>query len=621
MAAINGQKRATGGWNRKTLEQHIADGTYRADRHGPLAPSVLDYPKPPLKVRASIKSQRRWFRNLHDELAFRDGCRFNERLAEHAAAFFPKYLRHSKGEWRGKAFELLPWQRDDLIYPLFGWVRADGTRRFRRVFVEIPKKNGKSTLASGIGLYMLCADCEGGAEIYSAAADKDQAGIVHGEAIRMAEASEELSRCLKINKSTHNIGYHATASWYRALSNEPGGKEGLNIHACIIDELHVWRGRDLWDTLRYGYRSRRQPLQFVITTAGDDDQSVCYSELQRARQVLAGEIRDDAFLPLIYEAAPEDDWTSEDVWRKANPSLGSTFAAESLREDVAAAKGRAAEESTFKRYSLNIWQRASNQWLSPDAWAANRREFSGTDMLGCPCYGGLDLSRTSDMTALALVFPWEENGRPVFRQLVRFWLPEQAQEKYRHKINIPAWLASGCLELMGDDYGPVEAAIAEAAAQFDLAGIAYDRMYARDFAKQLGDEHGIVCVEFAQTITQYAGPTAEYERMLLNEALHHNGNPVLTWQAGHVHVKTDANANKRPVKPPHGDHRKIDGIVSGIMALEYAMRMQAEGVSAYDTPDAVFNVDDLMEQQTESPTEEEAWETQEEYATDDGTYV
>jgi phage terminase large subunit-like protein len=579
-------RRAGGGWNKKTLEQHLADGTYQAYRHGPLEANKLDYPKPKGRVRAGIKSQRKWFRNASDELAWREGYRFSEPLAMHAANFFHLYLKHSKGEWYGKPFELLKWQREDLIYPLFGWVRPDGKRRFRRAFVEIPKKNGKSTLASGIGLYMLCADGEPGAEVYSAAADKEQAGIVHGEAMRMAEASTALSACLKVNGSTKNILYKAFKSWYRALSSEPGGKEGLNIHACIIDELHIWKGRELWDTLRYGYRSRREPLQFVITTAGDDDQSICYGELERARAVINGAIRDDNYFALVYEASPEDDWTTEETWRKANPSLGSTFTVQSLREDAEAAKGRVSEEAVFKRYSLNIWQKASNPWLSMDDWQKNYRPFCGEDMAGRDCYGGLDLSRTRDMTALALVFPWDDDGKVMYRQLVRFWLPEVAIERYKDRIDLEQWHADGWLEYMGDNYDPVEKAIEEAANQFNLIGLAYDKMYARDFTEKLADNHGIDCIEFPQTIMNLAGPTKEYERLLILNNLHHNGNPVLAWQAGHVQVKPDNNANIRPIKPPNEDYRKIDGIVAGVMALDLAMR---ENGSAMSSGLAFFN--------------------------------
>lgn len=576
MTTATKKKRPWGGANRKPLEQHLAEGTYRADRHGPIAESVLDYPKPAPNLKLSIKSALAWCRNDADRAAVQAGCRFDERLAAHAAGFFPRFLQHSKGQWAGQAFELLQWQRDLLIYPIFGWIRKDGTRRFRRAFVEVAKKNGKSTLASGIGLYLLVADGEPGAEVYSAASDRDQASIVHGEAIRMAEASAALSACLKINRSNRNILYEHTNSWYRALSNEPGGKEGLNIHACIIDELHVWHGRELWDTLRYGYRSRRQPLQFVITTAGDDDQSICYAELERARAIIRGDVRDHAYFGLVYEAQPEDDWLDESVWEKANPSLGSTFTVESLREDAEAAKGKAGDEAVFKRYSLNIWQRATNPWLSMDDWGKCERQYTLDEMAGMDCYAGLDLSRTRDMTALELVFPLEEDGRTIYRQWPIFWLPEAAVEQYKNRIDILGWQRSGALSLIGDSYADVEATIVDVSQRFNLIELAFDPMYARDLAEKLQNDHGIMMVEFPQTIMQFAGPTAEYERLLIHGALHHPGNAVLTWQAGNVNIKNDANANKRPVKPPGADYRKIDGIVAGIMALKRAMARQPQ---------------------------------------------
>lgn len=580
MTTLAKKKRTWGGANRKPVEQHLAEGTYRADRHGPLAPSILDYPKPRPDLTESIKAARRWIHNAGDELAFAAGCRFCEPLAEHAAGFFPKYLRHSKGQWAGQPFQLLPWERDELIHPLFGWIRPDGTRRFRRAFVECPKKQGKSTIASGIGLYMVSADGEPGAEVYSAASDRDQASIVHGEAIRMVEASPALSACLKVNRSNRNILYEHTNSWYRALSNEPGGKEGLNIHACIIDELHIWHGRDLWDTLRYGYRSRRQPLQFVITTAGDDDQSVCYAELERARSIIRGDVRDDAYFALVYEAQPEDDWLDEAVWAKANPSMGHTFTVETLREDAMAAKGKASDEAVFKRYSLNIWQRATNPWLSMDDWAKCERQYTLDEMAGRDCYAGLDLSRTRDMTALVLVFPIEQDdGRTIYRQWPIFWLPEAAVEQYKNRLDIAGWQRSGAMSLMGDTYADVEAAILDVSKRFNLVELAFDPMYARDLAEKLQNEQGIPVVEYPQTIMQFAGPTAEYERLLIHGALHHPGNPVLTWQAGNVNIKTDANANKRPVKPPGPDYRKIDGIVAGIMAVGRAMARQPQASS------------------------------------------
>lgn len=239
------KRRPGPGGPRKSIERHILEGTLDISRHRErLQAEVSPFPPKPRKtVRASARSQSRWVHNESDQRAVRNGCRFNEALAQHAVDFFAKFLAHSKGQWTGKPFDLLGWQRDDLIYPLFGWVRKNSTRRFRCVYVEIPKKNGKSTIASAIGLYMLCAEEEPGAEVYSMASDRDQASIVHGEAINMVDALPALSAVIKLNRSTKCMSHLESYSSYKAASSKAAGKEGINIHCGIIDELHVWQGR------------------------------------------------------------------------------------------------------------------------------------------------------------------------------------------------------------------------------------------------------------------------------------------------------------------------------------------------------------------------------------------
>src|SRR5215831_5309752 len=280
-----------------------------------------------------------------DEAALAEGCTFHAASAERVRQFFRSFLRHSKGQWAGKPFELLDWQFTDIIAPLFGWKRADGSRRFRRAYIEVPKKNGKSTLASGIGLYLLVGDGEPGAEVYSVAADRYQANIVHGEAIRMVRASPGLSSRLELNRTTHNISFPKLSAWYRSLSSEANTKEGLNAHGLIIDELHAWKGRGLWDALRYAGRSRRQPLLFAITTAGDDMDSICREQHDYAKGVLSGEILDTRFFAYIRRAAAiaegdreDDDWADPAIWHKANPSLGVTIDPGEFARDVEEAK-------------------------------------------------------------------------------------------------------------------------------------------------------------------------------------------------------------------------------------------------------------------------------------------
>lgn len=514
-----------------------------------------------------------WVRTKSDELAVEQGCYFDERAAERVRTFFSKFLRHSKGEWAGKPFELLPWQWDDLIAPLFGWKNKDGKRRFREAFVGIPKKNGKSTIGAGIGLYLLCGDNEQGAEVYSAASDRDQASIVHGEAIRMVESSEALSSYLTINRSTKNILFGKTQSVYRALSGEAQSKEGLNASGIIVDELHVWHGDATWNALKYAGRSRRQPLRFTITTAGEDKQTICGREWDYALGVQRGEIEDTRYFSYVRQAETSDDWKDPATWQKANPSLGSTFTVEDFAADVRKAEVSPTEQASFQRYSLNIWTTSTQRWLRVEDWKRCKQDYTAEDLAGESCFGGLDLAKTQDMTALVLVFPHEEG----YRILPYFWLPESAVTNPNSPAQYRVWAQQGLIEVTpGDvcDYRFIKRRIGEIADKFYLNEFAYDPYNAEQITQEITEEFGIPRILFPQTISNFAEPTAEFERQVIGGTLQHNGHAILDWQASHCTVKTDANNNRRPVKPPGGDHRKIDGMVAAIMGLSRAMRAQ-----------------------------------------------
>lgn len=518
----------------------------------------------------------RWVRSPADERAVAEGCAFDGKAAARVKDFFARFLRHSKGEWAGKPFELLAWQWEDVIAPLFGWLRPDGSRRFRASYIEIPKKNGKSALASGIGLYLLAGDREAGAEVYSVAADRDQAGIVHGEAVRMVEASPPLLRHLVVNYSTKNITFPSAKSWYKALSSEAGTKEGLNAHGLIIDELHVWSGRGLWDALRYADRARRQPLRFAITTAGDDPHSICREQHDYARGVLCGKIDDTRLFAYIRAArqtsegdAADDDWRQPETWRRANPSMGATIREDDFAADVAEAERSPVSQATFKRYSLNVWSTSTNPWLRAEDWAACLD--ATRDLSGAECYGGLDLAVNDDMTALSLLFPDGEGG---YDMRAWFWLPEQAAMSPDSPPHYRVWADQGLLELTPGsacDYDYVKRRVGEIVTNHDLRELAYDPYNAEKTTQEMEAEYGVRRIAFGQTTANFAGPTAEFERLLLMRRLRHDGNPILAWQAGHVTAKTDINGNKRPAKPKNRDPRKVDGIVAAVMAMGRAM--------------------------------------------------
>lgn len=326
-----------------------------------------------LKRRAQLEGWAKFIRSESDERALLAGYTFNEKRALRCVNFFPAFLRHSKGDFGGKPFELLDWQRDDLVYPLFGWLRPNGTRRYTRSYVEIPKKNGKSTIASGIGLYLLVGDREQGAEVYCAATDKKQANIVQGEAAVMVDASPALAEVLRVHRSSSTINFHATNSFMRALSGEAAGNEGWNAHAIIVDELHKWHGRKLWDALKWAFAARRQPLLFVITTAGDDPLSVCRQQHDYALGVNDGTIPDLNFFGYVRCAEDDDDWLDPATWRKANPSLGITMDEARFAEDVLEASKTPESQASFKRYRLNVWNAGENSWLKPASWKACQR--------------------------------------------------------------------------------------------------------------------------------------------------------------------------------------------------------------------------------------------------------
>jgi phage terminase large subunit-like protein len=384
----------------------------------------------------------RWIRCEADERAVAQGCRFDLASAERVRTFFRRFLRHSKGEWAGKPFELLDWQWEMVVGPLFGWLREDGSRRFRRSYIEVPKKNGKSSLFSGLGLYLLSADREPGAEVYSAAVDRDQASIVFLEAANMVDASPELSSRLQVVRSTKRIVFHRSRSFYRALSADVPAKEGINAHAVLIDELHAQKNRQMWDTLRYAGAARRQPLHLCVTTAGYDRHSICWEQHDYALKVLDGTIDDASFLGYIAAASDEADWTDPEVWRGANPSFGVTVSAEQFAEDCREARESAAKENSFRRYRLNQWTEQAVRWLSLEKWDA----CDGTaDLEGKTCFAGLDLSSTTDISALVLVFALEQ-GR--YAALSFFWVPEEGARRRQDRDRVPylPWIKQGYIE-------------------------------------------------------------------------------------------------------------------------------------------------------------------------------
>lgn len=520
-----------------------------------------------------------WIRTPADELAVENGCWFDIDAAERVRHFFRRFLRHSKGQWADKPFELLDWQWQDVVAPLFGWKRTDGTRRYRRGYVEVPKKNGKSTLFAGLSLYLLTCDSEPGAEIYSAAVDRDQASIVFNEGANMVDRSPHLTSRLSVIRSTKRIVDHRSRSLYRALSADVPAKEGINAHAVLIDELHAQRTRDLWDTLRYAGASRRQPLHLSITTAGFDRHSICYEQHDYALKVLDGTVKDAAFFAYIAAAGNKDDWTAPEVWRKANPSFGVTIDAEQFAEDCREAQESPAKENSFRRYRLNQWTEQDVRWMSMQKWDACADEVG--DLSGRTCFAGLDLSSTTDVSALVLVFP-NDDGYSV---LPFFWVPEEGarQRERRDRVPYGDWVREEFMEATpGEvvDYDRIRNRINELGKQYYISQVAIDRWNATQLATQLAGD-GFEMIAFGQGYASMSAPTKKLEEVVLARRLRHGGHPVLRWMAGNVSIEQDAADNWKPSKKKSCE--RIDGIVALVMGLDLAAR-EDNSRSIYETP-------------------------------------
>ena len=478
------------------------------------------------------------------------------------AKFFSK-LRHTKGEWAGKPFALEPWQ-EAIVEKVFGTLKADGTRQYRTVYIEVPRKNGKSTLCAGLGAYLLYSDEEPGAEVYSAAADRDQAAIVFEQAKAMVEGNEELAEFSEVYR--RSIVVPSKGRVWKVLSADAPTKHGLNAHGIIFDELHAQPNRDLWDVLTTSTGARRQPLVVAITTAGYDRHSICYQIHDYALKVRDGIITDDTFLPVIFAAGAEDDWTAEETWRKANPGLGTTVKLEYLRQECDRAKEMPAAQNTFRRLHLNQWTEQADRWIDMAVWDKNAGDVDEAELLGRPCYVGLDLASTTDLCALVALFPLED-GKYAVR--AKFWVPEENVQKRVHRDRVPydVWIRDGLIESTPGnvvDYEFIRAAVGDWLTKYQVQEVAFDPWNASHLVTELQGD-GAKMVEFRQGFASMSAPTKQFGKLLLAGELMHGGNPVLRWMASNVSVKQDPAGNLKPDKSTSTE--RIDGIVAAIMAL------------------------------------------------------
>lgn len=510
------------------------------------------------------------------------GLHFDRAAAEHVVQFFG-FLRHSKGEWAGEPFELAPWQQF-MLWALFGWKRADGLRRFRIAYIEVPRKNGKTTIVAGLGLYLLVADGEPGAEVYSAATKRDQAKLSWSEAVRMVGASAALSNMVQHWKSSDNLSVEATASRFMPLGADADTMDGLNIHAGLIDELHAHRTRAVVDVLHTATGARRQPLIVEITTAGFDQESICYEHYTYSRQVLAGTAEDDTWFAFIAEADEGDDWMDPVTWAKANPNLGISVKVDDLHRKCEQAQKMPAQQNAFRRLHLDQWTQQSDRWIDLTLWDANNRGVDVDKLVGRECYGGLDLSSVSDLTAWVMAFPTVEDPEQV-DVLARFWCPQSRLEDGTNKYQAQylAWAREGWLEVTPGnavDYGFIKQAVLEDAERYALRNVNVDRLFqGYQVSMELQDE-GMEVFGMGQGFISMAAPMREFERRLLSKKINHGGNPILRWMADNVAVRQDPAGNLKVDKAT--SQGKVDGIVALVMALDRCMRHEPKRRSVYE---------------------------------------
>jgi phage terminase large subunit-like protein len=682
---------------------------------------------------------------------------FDADAADAACDSFKNYLRHTKGEWAGRPFELLPWQADLIVRPLFAWKRSsDGARRFRKVFVEVAKKAGKalaldtpiptpggwttmgalqpgefvlgvegrpvrvvgatgvmrdhpcfrlrfsdgttvvadaehlwytlvclpgehnasgclsttrqirdtvgsrhllpaslsaskgivavepvpsvpvrcievqardglflvgegsvpthnSGLASGLGLLLAFGDGEPGAEVYAVAADRDQARIVFGDAKTMARMNPDFLAAAGIEVLQNAIVQSSTNSTFKALSAEVGTKHGFNVHGLIVDEFHAQRSRDLFDALYKGTSARRQPVIFIITTAGDDRESICYEEYQYAKNVRDGVIPDEQYLAVVFESDPSEDWTDEAVWHKSNPSLGVTKSLEYMRAECEAAQAEPRKRNSFLRLELNRWTESRTVWISPETWeACARKEREIPDAKSLVACAGLDLSSTTDLTACVVAFrrpdprsaqqievdAGDDRGHP--RRVLTvdfsvdllewFWLPREVLRERARKDRVPydTWARDGWLGVTdGDmvDYRQVHETLdREIRAKYQLGEVGYDPWNAQQLALALADD-GFKMVEVRQGYGSLSAPAKLFEALVRARRITYSGSPLMRWCVANCEVSSDAAGNIKPVKPSgaYSATRRIDGVVAALIALQRLMLTPEPEQSVYAT--------------------------------------
>jgi phage terminase large subunit-like protein len=494
---------------------------------------------------------------------------------------FIRLLKHSKGKWGrggGAAFVLEPWEQF-VVWVAFGWKRkSDGMRRFRTLWLEVARKNGKSTLVAALGLYLAFADGEPAAEVYSASTKRDQSRIVHAEAVRFVRKNPLLKKYIRIYKD--NLSIEKTSSKYEPLGADTDSTDGLNVHGVIADEVHQWKSREMWEVLETATGAREQPMIIAITTAGVDRNTLCFEKHEHTRRVLEGwkdnSYVDDTWFGVIYTLDDRDDWRDQANWVKANPNLGVCKYLDDMEMKAQRAEQMSSMLNNFLRRELNVWVHGEAKAINMEQWRACGGDAPALEMeeqlRGKVCYAGLDLGSSSDLTAFVMVFP-DENE--TMRVVCRFWIPEDNMLIRTRDAGVmyQDWAREGYIQTTPGnviDFDYIFEQIRRDADMYDIRQVAFDRWGAARVVTALQNE-GLTMVQFGQGFASMSPPTKDLiERLIPARKIVHGNNPVLTWMADNLVVRVDPSGNIKPDKAT--SREKIDGIVALIMAVDLAQR-------------------------------------------------
>lgn len=524
-------------------------------------------------------------RQLDDLDRYGDGKRFiYDAEAGDRICWFIEHLTHVKGELAGQEIKLEPWQVF-ILHTTFSWKTTEGIRRFRRVYIEVPRGNGKSSLSSGVALFCLCSDREPGAEVYSFATTRDQAKIVFGDAKEMARQNPKLKRAFDLQVLATSLYVPKTNSYFQAKSAEGSTLDGLNTHLAVIDELHAHKTRAVYDVVETSLGKRCNSLMWVITTAGFDTAGICYEVRSFVKQILNKEAQDESQFGIIYGLDEGDDWTSEEALQKANPNWGVSVRPEIITSLQAKAIARPSAANNFKTKHLDVWCSAASSWMDMPAWNLCRRSIALSDFEGFDCYMGLDLGAKNDLTAKVLVFPVEENGRLNYYVFGTYYAPRAALLKSGNS-QYDGWETLGYLKVTEGavtDFNQIEADILEDCSRFRVKSVAYDPWQATQLATRLSD-NDVPMVEYRNTVQNMSDPMKWLEALVQDKRLIHEGDPALTWMMGNVVAKRDFKDNVFPRKEVY--ENKIDGAVALIMALGLCVNEENAGAFQEYEPDS-----------------------------------